>query len=103
MPPALTTYLIRFKAREEAPVDDAAAERLRAALQTLPGIGQVHGTTVDPERGVVSGEFQLDVSRGIGAASRDGARIAREALKNSEMADARLIELWAGLREERPE
>ncbi len=84
-------------------MDAEAAGRLRDALQTLPGIGQVHGTTMDPDRGVVSGEFQLDVARGIGAASRDGARIAREALKNAEMADARLIELWAGLREERPE
>lgn len=95
------TYLVRFRARETPGPE--AADALRDALSTMPGIGVVHGTTLDPDLGVVAGEFQLTVTRGIGAASRDGARIAKEALKSAGLPDAQLVELWVGLREDASE
>ncbi len=96
-----STYLVRFRARETDRPE--AAEELREALSTMPGIGVVHGTTFDPERGVVAGEFQVTVDRGIGDASRDGARFAKEALKSAGMPDAQLVELWVGLRDDAAE
>ncbi|MCB0880620.1 MAG: hypothetical protein KDC33_00165 [Thermoleophilia bacterium] len=93
-------YLVRFRAREDAEIGDDATERLRDALTTMPGIGHVHGTTLDPDHGIVTGEFQVDVTRGIGAASRDGARVAKEALKVAGFPDAQIVELWVGLRDE---
>lgn len=95
-----STYLVRFRAREDAELGDDATERLRDALTAMPGIGHVHGTTLDAEHRIVTGEFQVDVTRGIGAASRDGARVAKEALKVAGLPDAQLVELWVGLRDE---
>lgn len=100
MEPPLTAYLTRFSALAPEPLPDDAAARLRTALESMPGMGAIHGATHDHAARTVSAEFLIEVEQGIASAARDGSRFAREALKNAGLGDAQLVELWVGLRGE---
>lgn len=93
-----TAYLARFTALAPGELAGDAADRLREAMGTLPGIGAVHGATHDHGARTVTCEFLLSVQQGIADASRDASRLAREALKAADLADAQIVELWVALR-----
>jgi hypothetical protein len=98
----LTAYLTRFSALAPDVLPDDAAERLRTALEAMPGMGAVHGATHDHGARTVSGEFLIEVEHGIASAARDGSRFAKEALKGAGLGDAQLVELWVALRGDLP-
>jgi len=93
-------YVTRFSALAADVLPDDASDRLRSALEALPGTAAVHGATHDHGARTVSGEFLIEVEQGIAAAARDGSRFAKEALKTAGMGDAQLVELWVALRVE---
>ena len=80
------------------PLPDDAADLLRAAMETMPGPDAVHGATYDQESRIVSGEFRLEVRHGMAEAARDGSRLAKQALRNSGLPDAKLVELLIAFR-----
>lgn len=94
----VNTYHVRFHARGDTSLPEDAAERLRNALDAMPGTGRVHGATQDLEQNIVSGEFQVDVPHGIAEAARDSSRFAKEALKGAGLGRLQLVELWIALR-----
>lgn len=95
----MNTYQIRFHAKGESGLPDDAAERLRRALDTMPGTGRVHGATHDLEQRIVTGEFQVDVDHGIAEAAQVSSRLAKESLKAAGLGRAQLVELWVALRQ----
>jgi hypothetical protein len=95
-------YRIRFSAQAPGDLEDDAADRLRRALDTMPGTVAVHGATHDADSRTVTGEFRLEVEHGMAAAARDSSRFAKEALKAAGLRDAQLVELWIALRGQGP-
>jgi hypothetical protein len=92
-------YEVRFRARLADALAEGAVARLRAALEGMPGISRAYGADHDHATHTVSGDFQVEVARGMGAAARDSSRLAKEALKAAGMGDARLVELFIALRQ----
>jgi hypothetical protein len=86
-------YRIRFSASSSAPPPADAAERLSAALATMPGAVGVEETSQDRRRRRVAATFWIQVRLGMADAARDGSRLAKEALKVAGMGDAQLVEL----------
>jgi len=98
----VNTYSIRFHARDDHELPGDAADRVRGALETMPGTGSVHGAGHDHERRIVSGEFQVEVDHGIAEAAQVSSRYAKEALKAAGLGDAQLVELVVALRDPAP-
>ena len=98
--PVTAEYLIRFTALAPDVLPDDAADRLRDALEAMPGTGPVHGATHDHGARTVSGELLVAVDQGMAAAAQVGSRFAKEALWNAALGDAQLVEMWISLRAE---
>jgi len=98
----VNTYSIRFQARDDHELPADAGDRVRAALDGMPGTGSVHGAGEDRELRTVSGEFQVEVDHGIAEAAQVSSRFAKEALKAAGLGDAQLVELWVSLRTPAP-
>ncbi len=88
----MSAYRVRFCAISGEALGANAAERLAAALSSMPGIDDVEGTSSGDD-GSVSATFWIEVRLGMADAARDGSRLAREALKVAGMQVAQLIEL----------
>ncbi len=95
----MSDYRVRFTAGSGEALDDDAVERLRSALATMPGIGGVGEIEPEPGRPAVSATFWIDVRLGMADASRDGSRLAKEALKVAGMGEAQLVELSVSVHE----
>jgi hypothetical protein len=89
----MTDYRIRFTATSGRPLASDAAERLEAALATMPGADGVDETTQDRRRRRVAATYWIQVRLGMADAARDGSRLAKEALKVAGRGDAQLVEL----------
>lgn len=94
----MSDYQVRFSALASDPLPDDASDLLRAAMETMPGPDAVHGATHDQESRIVTGEFRLGVRHGMAEAARDGSRLAKQALRNSGLPDAKLVELLIAFR-----
>lgn len=89
----MNDYRVRFSASSSSPPATDAADRLAAALATMPGTDGVEETTQDRRRRRVAATFWIQVRLGMADAARDGSRLAKEALKVAGMGDAQLVEL----------
>lgn len=90
---ATTDYRITFSASSSDPPAPDAADRLAAALATMPGASGLEATSQDRRRRRVAATFWIEVRLGMADAARDGSRLAKEALKAAGMGDAQLVEL----------
>jgi len=88
----VSAYRVRFRAISGDTLGADAAQRLSAALSSMPGIDGVDNTSTGDD-GSVSATFWIEVRLGMADAARDGSRLAREALKVAGMQVAQLIEL----------
>jgi hypothetical protein len=95
----MNTYEVRFRARLSDALADDAVERLHAALEGMPGISRAAAADHDRLSGTVTGEFEVEVAKGMAAAARDSSRLAKEALNAAGMGEARLVELFIALRQ----
>jgi hypothetical protein len=93
-------YRVDFSAVAAGPLAKDAAERLSAALESMPGTDGLEGTSQDGRRRRVSATFRIEVRLGMADAARDGSRLAKEALKVAGMGDAQLAELAVALVED---
>ncbi len=88
----MSAYRVRFRAISGETLGSDAAQRLSAALTSMPGVDDVDSTSTGDD-GSVSATFWIEVRLGMADAARDGSRLAREALKVAGMQVAQLIEL----------
>lgn len=88
-----TDYRIEFSASSAHSIAPDAADRLQAALATMPGASGVAATGQDRRRRRVTAIFWIQVRLGMADAARDGSRLAKEALKVAGLGAAQLVEL----------
>lgn len=97
----MNDYRVNFSAVSGSALTADAAERLAAALATMPGAEGAVSADQDGAGGRVTATFWIRVRLGMADAARDGSRLAKEALKVAGMGEAQLTELSVSLRDRR--
>lgn len=88
-------YRITFLAVESGALQEDVRELLHGALEDMPGVGQPGEATINGS--LVGASFTIEVLHAMAEAARDGARLAKEALKSAGMPDSKLVDLRAEL------
>jgi hypothetical protein len=93
----LKDFRVTFTAVSARGLGRGACERLRTALEEMPGADGVDEAGADGRRRRLTATFWISVRLGMADAARDGSRLAKEALTVAGLGDAQLVELSVSL------